>query len=73
MTIPTVIGEFWSAFVATLVADPSHRFYEAFHFNDNAPTADELAQLVLSGKKRATAGSSGLLNQKISLSPCLGT
>ena len=56
MTIPTVIEEFWSGFVATLPADPSHRFYEAFHFDDNAPTADELAQLVLSGKKRATAG-----------------
>ena len=56
MTIPAVIENFWSAFVATLATDPSQRFYEAFYFNDDASTADELAKLVLSGQKRATAG-----------------
>ena len=56
MTIPAVIERFWSAFAATLTTDPSHRFYEVFHFHDEAPIADELAKLVLSGQKRATAG-----------------
>ncbi len=56
MTIPTSIEPFWSAFVASQGQDPTHRFYEAFHFDDNAPSADELAQLVLSGRKRASAG-----------------
>ena len=32
------------------------RFFEAFHFDDNASTADGLAALALAGKKRATAG-----------------
>jgi uncharacterized protein YhfF len=56
MAIPPSIHAFWSAFTSTLGRDPSDRFYEAFHFDDNAPTADELAALVLCGKKRATAG-----------------
>src|SRR6266545_5035309 len=55
MTIPPSIQAFWSAFTASIGHDPSDRFYEAFHFDDNAPSADELAALVLSGKKRATA------------------
>jgi uncharacterized protein YhfF len=55
VNIPLSIDAFWSAFASTLAQDPSHRFYEAFHFADNAPVADELAALVLAGRKRATA------------------
>lgn len=55
MTIPPSIHAFWSAFTSAIGHDPSDRFYEAFHFDDNAPSADELAARVLSGKKRATA------------------
>lgn len=55
MDIPTPIKPFWAEFSASLGSDPSDRFYEAFHFDDNAPSADELAALVLSGRKRATA------------------
>ena len=55
MTIPPSIQAFWSAFTSAIGHDPSDRFYEAFHFDDNAPSADELAALVLSGTKRATA------------------
>jgi uncharacterized protein YhfF len=55
VAIPPSIQPFWSAFTASLGYDPSDRFYEAFHFDDNAPSADELATLVLAGKKRATA------------------
>ena len=39
-----------------MAADLSPRFYESFHFDDNEPSANELAQLVLAGTKRATAG-----------------
>ena len=56
MGIPPSIHAFWRAFTSTIGHDPSDRFYEAFHFDDNAPSADELAALVLAGTKRATAG-----------------
>ena len=56
MTIPLSIQPFWRAYTSAIGHDPSDRFYEAFHFDDNAPTADALAALVLSGTKRATAG-----------------
>jgi uncharacterized protein YhfF len=56
VTIPASIHAFWSAFTSAIGRDPSDRFCEAFHFDDNAPSADELAALVLAGKKRATAG-----------------
>jgi uncharacterized protein YhfF len=50
------IGPFWEEFQAAVGADASPRFYEAFHFDDNERSADELAELVLAGTKRATAG-----------------
>jgi uncharacterized protein YhfF len=47
----------WDAFQASVGAgDLSARFYDAFHFDDNETSANELAQLVLAGRKRATAG-----------------
>jgi uncharacterized protein YhfF len=47
---------FWRAFAsATGKADES-RFYESFAFGDSQALADELASLVLSGAKRASAG-----------------
>jgi uncharacterized protein YhfF len=55
MDIPLSIKAFWTEFSSSLGRDPSDRLYEAFHFDDNAPSADELAELVMSGKKRATA------------------
>jgi uncharacterized protein YhfF len=55
MIIPPSIHDFWSAFTSSLGHDPSDRFYEAFHFCDNAPDADALAALVVAGTKRATA------------------
>ncbi len=56
MKIPSHIRLFWQAFAKTQALDPTPRFLEAFHFDDNAPSADELAELVLAGRKRATAG-----------------
>ena len=56
MTVPAHIASFWQAFVRSRAADPTPRFFEAFHFDDNERSANELAQLVLDGKKRASAG-----------------
>lgn len=54
--IPIHIVPFWQTFARTRADDPTPRFFEAFHFDDNQPSADELAELVLAGRKRATAG-----------------
>ena len=56
MTIPPTVAEFWAAFCNAAGRDRSAQFYEAFHFDDNEPSANALAQLVLVGTKRATAG-----------------
>lgn len=53
--IPATIRAFWAWYAATAGNDVSARFYEAFHFDDNEPSANELAALVLAGTKRATA------------------
>ncbi len=55
MSVPPRYQGFWQKFTRTQAADPTPRFLEAFYFDDNAPGADELAQIVLSGQKRATA------------------
>jgi uncharacterized protein YhfF len=56
MAIPARYITFWETFTSTRADDPTQRFLEAFHFDDNQPSADELARLVLAGRKRATAG-----------------
>lgn len=56
MPVPEHITPFWRKFVATREVDPTPRFLEAFFFDDNESSANELARLVLSGRKRATAG-----------------
>lgn len=56
MNIPAQYDQFWKDFAATCATDPTPRFLEAFHFDDNEPSANELAALVLAGTKRATAG-----------------
>jgi uncharacterized protein YhfF len=55
MNIPAQHLDFWQAFARTRPSDPTPRFLEAFHFDDNQPSADALAALVLAGRKRATA------------------
>ena len=55
MELPEAVRPFWNAFVAKAGPDATARFYEVFHFDDNEPSANELADLVLSGVKRATA------------------
>jgi uncharacterized protein YhfF len=56
VNVPPAIRPFWDEFQAAAGVDASPRFYEAFHFDDNERSADELAELVLAGTKRATAG-----------------
>lgn len=56
MNVPARYDQFWKDFVATCATDPAPHFLEAFHFDDNEPTANALAALVLAGTKRATAG-----------------
>lgn len=54
--IPPALLPFWQGFAAGCAADPTPRFFEAFHFDDNEPGANELGALVVAGIKRATAG-----------------
>ena len=56
MTIPANVADFWARFKASAGEVDDARFYEAFHFGDNPELADSLADLVLVGRKRATAG-----------------
>ena len=55
MDLPVPVRPFWDAFVATAGPDAATRFYEVFHFDDHEDSANELADLVLRGVKRATA------------------
>jgi uncharacterized protein YhfF len=55
MHIPSSIDALWQAFCAAVGEDCSDRFFEAFHFDDNEPDANALADLVLAGVKRGTA------------------
>jgi len=55
MSVPDRYAHFWQEFARSSVDDPTPRFLEAFHFDDNEPAASKLAALVLSGQKRATA------------------
>lgn len=55
MNIPTQIQPFWQQYEAFVGEDLSLRFYTVFHFDDNEADANELADLVLQGQKRATA------------------
>ncbi|RCW63636.1 ASCH domain-containing protein [Pseudorhodoferax soli] len=55
MQIPPNIQSFWKRFEANAGTTMHERFYEAFHFDNNEVGAASLAELVLEGRKRATA------------------
>lgn len=63
MEMSSQVQQFWAQFVATAADDVADdatddvagRFYEAFHFDDNEGDANALVELVLQGRKRATA------------------
>ena len=48
-------ASFWADFLSQTGRAKSTPLYDAFHFDDNKKDADELAALVLSGNKAATA------------------
>jgi uncharacterized protein YhfF len=56
VNVPKSVQPFWNKFQTSVAYNASPLFYEAFHFDDNEPSANALAALVLSGQKRATAG-----------------
>lgn len=57
MSVPSHLLPFWNEFLlATGTADHG-RYYDVCIFGDSEKLADELADLVLCGVKRATAGS----------------
>lgn len=57
MPLPDHLRPYWQTFAAATGLGDESRFYEAFAFGDNEDMASELAGLVLSGVKRATASS----------------
>ena len=57
MPIPPHVANFWDAFTRATSGVAESRFYEVFAFGDSQQLADSLAELVLSGVKRATAAS----------------
>lgn len=56
MPIPEHLSAFWHEFVAASGGADEGRFYGSFFFGDSEELAKELAELVLRGAKRATAG-----------------
>jgi uncharacterized protein YhfF len=56
VNIPAHLHSFWKEFAASRETGPTPRFLEAFYFDDNELSANELAALVLAGRKQATAG-----------------
>lgn len=55
--IPAYLADFWNAFATSSGGVDAARFYEVCIFGDSEDLANELAELVLRGVKRATAGS----------------
>ena len=51
MSVPDRYRLFWQEFARSRVGDPTLHFLEAFHFDDNELSANELVGLVLSGQK----------------------
>ena len=56
MLMPPHLVLFWTEFARFAGGADERRFYEAFYFGDSEGLANELAELVLRGTKRATAG-----------------
>lgn len=55
--IPAHLADFWQAFSDAVGGADAARFYDVCVFGDSEALANELAELVLRGIKRATAGS----------------
>ena len=57
MQVPKHLRPFWDEFIVSHGNVSDSRFYDVCVFGDSELLADELAELVLRGVKRATAGS----------------
>jgi len=55
MEFPAHIQAFWAEFLEETDLEQDVPLYDVFHFDDNESDANELAELVLRGKKVATA------------------
>lgn len=55
MKLPAHIKAFWAEFLAETGREQDVTVYDVFHPDDNEQDANELAELVLRGKKKATA------------------
>ena len=55
MPVPAHLSAFWGEFARRTGGAAEDRFFEAFFFGDSEEMANELAHLVLQGRKRATA------------------
>ena len=55
MSLPQAIADYWARFNSEVGGVESTRLYEHFYFGDNERLANDLAELVLVGTKRATA------------------
>lgn len=53
---PEKIEAYWQAFLRQAGLDPATRYYDASYFGRGEAMARELLDLILSGRKRATAG-----------------
>lgn len=71
--IPDAAKEFWHAFEVETGMRGTDCFYGAGHFDDNESSANELARLVLEGKKRATAGLLWAAEKEGTALPCPGS
>ncbi len=66
------LESFWNEFAQSVGGVDDSRFYEAFYFGDSEEMANELAELVLVGTKRATAASVWSLEDEGKESPVPG-
>ncbi len=68
----TAAALFWQAFATTSGLDSSVHYVEAFQFGDSFELANELAELVVSGRKRATCGTVAELDEANESPPRVG-
>ncbi|MEA4895540.1 MAG: ASCH domain-containing protein [Oscillospiraceae bacterium] len=66
------VDEFWKSFLTKTGRSSDTRYLESFYFDMNERSANSLLELVLSGKKRATASSLLAYGKESSVAPKVG-
>lgn len=72
MQQPENIRVFWDKFLKDTGRDPDTRYIDCFHFDNSEKWATALLQLVLEGKKKATASSRYYYEKKGMELPAIG-